>query len=184
MVPDLGGRSKPATSGMDPASQQTSMARYYWRLLRLAPGLAAKAGNGALGWIGVVVIVLFLVNRELGKAVASWDGVSPWWALAPFGTLLLFGLLRANHQEFAALEKTANTASQELTAIRSVASDEAEKVKKQREIAVASLARGRTIGRIHFDDIDRVSNTDDIDEYFAVSDEVYKWERNIRRVCP
>lgn len=179
MLPDFGDKARLAKREAAPAlEQQTSMASYYWRLLRQAPGLAARAGNGAVGGIGVVVTALFLVNRKVGEAVASWDGVSPWWALVPFGALLLFGLMRANHLEYVMLEKRAADASKELASIRAEASGEAQRATEQRQILIASLARRRTLGRYIFDDIDRI-DLDSLDSYFEVTSQVFDWRMAI-----
>jgi hypothetical protein len=77
--------------------------RFYWRLLLDTP----RATWEALGWIGNVVLlvggVLILFNRKLANAVSAWHGFSPWWAIVPFGALVLVGLLRANYKRFADL---------------------------------------------------------------------------------
>ncbi len=66
------------------------------------------------GWFGTLLLlalgVIFVVNRQLAEAVASWHGFSPWFAVGPFVALFVLGLLRANYREFENLEKKLDVA--------------------------------------------------------------------------
>lgn len=53
----------------------------------------------------LAAFVLILLNQPLGQQLVNWDGVSPWWALAPAGVLGLYGLLRANYARYANLSR-------------------------------------------------------------------------------
>jgi hypothetical protein len=80
--------------------------RFYGRLLRHTPRAIWEAGThfGTLVWL--VLGVLFLFNRHLAESVSTWHGISPAWAVVPFGLLILMGLLRANHDAFKELRKS------------------------------------------------------------------------------
>lgn len=74
--------------------------RFYLGLIRVIP----RALWDALGWFGNVALavlgLLFLCNRPLAKLVSSWHGISPWWAVVPFATLIAIGLVRANYERY------------------------------------------------------------------------------------
>jgi len=80
--------------------------RFYGRLLLHTPRAIWEAGThfGTLVWL--VLGVLFLFNRHLAESVSTWHGISPAWAVVPFGLLILMGLLRANHDAFKELRKS------------------------------------------------------------------------------
>src|SRR4051812_46134276 len=82
--------------------------RFQWQVIRAAP----RAAWDALSWYGnglfIVLGVLFLLNRKVAAQVSNWHGFSPWWALVPFGVLVLIGLLRANYDRFKELHEAYN----------------------------------------------------------------------------
>jgi hypothetical protein len=84
--------------------------RFYGRLLFQAP----KAAWDALGHVGNLFFagfaVLAIANRPLAKSVSSWEGISPLWAILPFGFFLLVGMLAANYSAFKQATTTSNSA--------------------------------------------------------------------------
>jgi hypothetical protein len=79
-----------------------------------------QAAWDALGWLGnlflVVLGLLFLFNRKLAETVSNWHGFSPWWAVVPFGALVLIGLLQANYKRYRRLwEQIASRSPESVT---------------------------------------------------------------------
>ena len=87
--------------------------RFYGQMLRDVP----EAAWSALGWFGNLVLlvlgILFVLNRSLARLVSSWHGISPWWAVVPFGLLFLVGILRANYRRHTRLQGKLNDALRE-----------------------------------------------------------------------
>ena len=102
-------------------------------------------------------------------------------ALVPFGFLLLFGLLRANHDEFMKAEKTANSALHHLkmTKLREEDKHEERLEARRRRFVLDSLGRARSSGQHYFSAIDGI-DTDDFEDYCRVEDRVRKWEEHVR----
>jgi hypothetical protein len=88
------------------AVKHRDMARFYRTVAVSAVGEFWTATDKVLSVVAVLSFLLLLLNRSLGeKVVTAWDGLSPWWSLIPIGMLVIYRLLRANYQKFAALEE-------------------------------------------------------------------------------
>jgi hypothetical protein len=73
--------------------------RYYARLFLEIPRLTFGAFDWVLTAAAALTFAAFLLNPELADRITEeWRGVSRLWALVPLGALLLYGLLKANHQ--------------------------------------------------------------------------------------
>lgn len=83
---------------------------YDLSLLRRAPVAAIRAASSALLAIGAVIVVIALFNRPLARHVSNWQGFSPWWAVAPFIVLFMYGLLKANYEEVVAIAASGQAA--------------------------------------------------------------------------
>jgi hypothetical protein len=90
---------------IEAALSARTMRGYYWALLRRVPGVLWQSWNKAITFLAALVAVLALVNREAARDVTNWHGFSPFWALAPFGLLVFYGLLRANYEAFDAIRQ-------------------------------------------------------------------------------
>jgi hypothetical protein len=100
------------------APERIGFLRFWARALKRAPGVVVRAANGAVAIIGVLLVVVALVNRPLARELASWQGFSPLWALLPFVCLVAYGLARAVHDEFVAVEEQRDAACRERDAAR------------------------------------------------------------------
>jgi hypothetical protein len=76
------------------------MLRFYWPLLRATPGIALRAADGAFTGVAILIGGVAFFNRELARHWTNWDGFCPWWALLPFGLLLVYGIVRANYEHY------------------------------------------------------------------------------------
>jgi hypothetical protein len=76
------------------------MIRFYWALVRGAPGALWHSTSRALGVLGVVIFVLALLNREWAERVAGWGGFSPWWVVVVIGLLFVYAMALANYERF------------------------------------------------------------------------------------
>ena len=76
------------------------MLGYYRGLLRRLPPLLWDSWHKVVTTIGAGAVLLIFFNRPLARSILGWDGMTPWFALLPFGALVLFGLLRANWEAF------------------------------------------------------------------------------------
>ncbi len=56
-----------------------------------------------------------MISAALGLlGIADWWTFSLWWALAPIGLLFLYGLLRANYEEYRKVERKAEELEQKV----------------------------------------------------------------------
>jgi len=63
--------------------------------------------NKVLTSIGIVGVLLLAISRPYGLAVLNWE-LSAWWVLGPVGLLLVYGLMKANYERFAMIEREEN----------------------------------------------------------------------------
>jgi hypothetical protein len=75
-----------------------SLPRFYGTLLRRVPKSLETASERVLNAMGFVVVLVVLFNQSLAERISSWDGISPWWALAPIAALVARSLLVANYE--------------------------------------------------------------------------------------
>jgi hypothetical protein len=88
------------------AVQHRDMAKFYRSVAISALREFWTATDNVLASVAVLSFFLILFNRTLGeKIMTAWNGLSPWWSLIPIGMLVIYRLLRANYQKFAALEE-------------------------------------------------------------------------------
>ena len=90
-----------------PAQPTTGPIGFYLRIARHLPGAVMTAGGWFATLLLLVLGVVFLFNQPLAEAASSWHGFSPWWAVAPFVTLFVLALMRANYNEVVRLEAAA-----------------------------------------------------------------------------
>lgn len=84
------------------------MRSFYWRLLRQAPVLVWRAGDGTLKAFALAVALAGGLNHAWAAWIDSgWQGISPAWGFLPVGLLFVYGLLKANHEAFVALQVAA-----------------------------------------------------------------------------
>jgi hypothetical protein len=83
------------------------MLRYYWALARRLPSIFRTMVEGWAFWVAMVLVVLGFLSPELAMAAQTELG-SRWWALVPVGVLILWGILKANYEQFQRVEKLAN----------------------------------------------------------------------------
>jgi hypothetical protein len=73
--------------------------RFYWRLVKRTPVLLWRAVTGLDKIIGALVLVFGAVG------LSAWQQLLPWWSpFVAFGTILFYGFLRENYEEYAAVE--------------------------------------------------------------------------------
>jgi hypothetical protein len=88
--------------------------RYYWRVLRTLPGLLLTSTSRVNG----IVFLLALLAAVAPTLTARWSTAKQvrayaasfplWWPLVPIGLLALFGLLKANYEFYAKVERQRN----------------------------------------------------------------------------
>ena len=85
--------------------KRRDMAEFYRGVAVSAAREFWTATDNVLAAVAVLSFLLLLFNRNLGeKIMTAWNGLSPWWSLIPIGMLVIYRLLQANYQKFAALE--------------------------------------------------------------------------------
>lgn len=123
------------------------MLRFYGLLAIRAVEVFYKAADHLTTAISIGVFLfsfVILFNESAGKAIVStWDGISPWWSLLPLGLLFLYGLARANYQQFQQLESRLTAAQSEITSQALINSQLQEKLdeRERRKGAFAVLGK-------------------------------------------
>ncbi len=83
------------------------MLRFYWRLGKRTPVLLWRALTGLDTVTGALALVLGAVG------LSAWQQLLPWWSpFVAFGAILFYGFLRANYEEYLAVEGERNTLKQ------------------------------------------------------------------------
>ena len=78
---------------------------FYLRLLRRAPVLLWQAGDRIVTAVGLILALFAGLNQTWSAwFVKGSAGIAPSWGFVPVAALFLYGLLKANHEEFAAVE--------------------------------------------------------------------------------
>jgi len=96
------------------------MVRYYGGLVgRLREVVWTSAGTASRWLFGVVcgLAVLALVNQPVGRQLMiDWQGISPVVGVVLLAALVLFGVVRANYHEFAAMRGQVETLEGQMAA--------------------------------------------------------------------
>lgn len=108
------------------------MFRFYLRIVGGAVMFVVRKKWRVLG-IVLLVMVPVLVNRSFSYLVGDWEGISPWWALAPVGALLGYGMLRVNHDRFEAEREALQVERHEVRRLQAL-------FEERRETAVISAS--------------------------------------------
>lgn len=99
--------------------KRRDMAEFYRGVAVSAAREFWTATDNVLAAVAVLSFLLLLFNRNLGeKIMTAWNGLSPWWSLIPIGMLVIYRLLQANYQKFAALEDKLAKMEQAITPVQ------------------------------------------------------------------
>jgi hypothetical protein len=89
--------------------------RFYWKLLLRGPVLLWEASKGWVTFTGIAAFYLALSPRLAKVGLSLFGSISPLWALLPVGLLFLYGLLKANYEQFQVVEEDRNHLQREKT---------------------------------------------------------------------
>ncbi|HEV8131275.1 MAG TPA: hypothetical protein VGQ81_08475 [Acidobacteriota bacterium] len=91
------------------------MWKFYRALIRPAAKEFWTATDEVLTGIAILFFIILLLNRKLGEHVmTAWNGISAWWSAIPIALIVLYRLLRANYEQFAAMKQERDDARADL----------------------------------------------------------------------
>lgn len=91
------------------------MLRFYLSYIPEAFKLLFRGWNIYLVIIGTLATILLGVNKEIAQIISTYTGFSPFYAFVPVGTIVVWGLLRANYKRFDIVKAELDACQQAVT---------------------------------------------------------------------